>query len=138
MIAPMTLVAAKVTAKRIIDTSIAPSIAIRSTGRILQTQPLMPELRIATLVTSVIARYTTAIPSTTHKNAGVTVITAVKVRKAVIIPMIMLATIATPTQLHLHPQLQFEQVIFFTSNVIICRIIFGGASKKRVVFHSFI
>ncbi len=101
MIAPITLVAANVTPKRTIDISIAPRIAIKRIGRILHTQPVIPALRIATLVTSVIARYTTAIPKTTHKKAGVTAITALKVKKAVIMPMIMLATIATPTQLHL-------------------------------------
>lgn len=121
IIAPITLVAANVTPSKTTATKIAPSIAIKSTGRILHTQPLMPELRIATLVTRVTARYTTAIPSTTHKNAGVTVMVAAKVKNAVIMPMMMLATIETPTQLHLHPQVQFEQVIFFTSNVIICR-----------------
>lgn len=125
IIAPITLVAANVIPKRTIDTSIAPSIAIKSTERILHTHSLaLP--RIFVLVIRVIARYTTAIPRTTHKNAGVTVIVAVKVKNAVIIPMMIAATMLMPRQLHLHPQLQFEQVMFFTSNVIICRTIFEG------------
>ena len=44
-------------------------------------------------------------PRTTHKNAGVRVITAVMRRKAVIIPIIILAAIANNGQLILQLQL---------------------------------
>lgn len=55
MIAPITLVAAKVIPKRTIDTSIAPSIAIKSAERIGHTHSLTAP-RILVLVIRVIAR----------------------------------------------------------------------------------
>lgn len=95
MIAPITLVAANVIAKRTIDVKIAPSIPTKITDRLLHTHP---DLRITGDTASNIARYTTAMPKTTHKNAGVTVITALNCRNAVIIPIIILATMARPAQ----------------------------------------
>ena len=56
-------------------------------------------------------------PKTTHKNAGVTVITAVMRRNAVIIPIIILVTIAINGQLILQLQLYIE---LFTSCYSIC------------------
>ena len=44
------------------------------------------------------AKYTTAIPKTTHKNAGVTVMTAAKVKNAVTTPTKRLTIIAKPVQ----------------------------------------
>ena len=95
MIAPITLVAANVIASRTIDVSTVPSIPVSNTGRLVHTQP---DLRIVGDTASKIARYTTAMPSVTHKKAGVTVITAVKRRNAVMMPIIMLATISRPAK----------------------------------------
>ena len=99
------LAAAKVIPKRTIDRKIVPKIPVSRTGIIPHTHPPIPALRIAGLTTSVTARYTTAIPSSTHKNAGVTVITAEKVRNAVIIPIIIAAITAMAVQFILQPQL---------------------------------
>ena len=50
-------------------------------------------------------------PNATHKNAGVIVIAAEKVRNAVIIPTIILATIESPMQSPLHLQLELVIII---------------------------
>ena len=99
MIAPTTLVAANSIARSTTDIKIVPSIPIRRTGRTAHIQSLIPNPSANDKVISTTARYETAIPNTTHKNAGVTVIVAVIVKNAVIIPIIMLATIASPVQL---------------------------------------
>ena len=111
IIAPITLVATKVIAKSITDVKIAPKIPVKRTDRIGQTHPLMfvPDKFAETAKTT--ARYTTATPKTTHKNAGVTVITAVVLKIAAIIPTIMLPTIANIEQFVLQVQID----IFFTS-----------------------
>jgi hypothetical protein len=78
-----------------------------------QKQFRIPLLRMIEDTTGVIARYTIPTPNKTHKNAGVTVITAVKRRNAVIIPMIILAAIAKKEQEFL---LQQKVANFFTSS----------------------
>ena len=53
---------------------------------------------------SITLRYTTAMPKTVHKNAGVTVIAAVILRKAAMIPTAMLIMRAAVVQVLLHEQ----------------------------------
>ena len=112
MIAPITLVATKVIAKRITDVKTVPKIPVRIAGRLTHTHSLLPKVRKMVHVTNRTPRYTTAIPNNTHKNAGVTVMTAVILSIAVTIPMIMLAMSANPIQLNLQLQLN----ILFTSD----------------------
>ena len=104
--APMMLVAtnsiaSSITAKRIVA-RMAPS-RIESVVRIQQGRQLLQQL-IDTVVRSTTARYTTAMPKTTHKNAGVTVMAAVILRNAAIIPTAMLTIRATVVQVLLHEQ----------------------------------
>ena len=111
IIAPIMLVATKVIPKSITDVTIAPKIAVNKTVKTGQIQLFcaMPE-KLADF-TKIIARYKTAIPKTTHKNAGVKVITAVVRKTAAIIPIITLAITATTEQFDLQKQTD----IFFTS-----------------------
>ena len=130
IIAPVKLVAANVIPNRIIAIRMVPRMPASKTGSIEQVQlrAFLP------LVKRSIARYTTAIPKTTHKNAGVIVIAAVIVRNAVIIPIIRLDTIAIPVQLLLQLQPKFD--ILSPPTVSIClknkkvskcqKLIFGG------------
>jgi hypothetical protein len=76
-IAPIILVAANATPKSIIENKIAPKIPISRVDSIGQRQPILTSgpSKVA-VTTSNTARYTTAMPSTTHKKAGVMVITA--------------------------------------------------------------
>ena len=73
IIAPIMLVAANVMPKSTKETSAAPKIPVSSVDRIAQhlAQGFLAATR------SVTARYTTAMPRTTHRKAGATVITAV-------------------------------------------------------------
>lgn len=115
IIAPITLVAAKLIAKRIRDVRIVPRMPVISTDNILHTQLRMLIARAAVTINNT-ASATTAIPKVTHKNAGVSAIVAEKTRNAVIIPIIILATIARPVQLVLQPQ--FILSISFTSTIV--------------------
>lgn len=83
--------------------------------------------------TSKTARYTTAIPNRTHKNAGVTVIIAENCRNAVIIPIITLATMANPAQFTRQPQPKF--VIFFSPPIAVYALPFGKV-RKKIIFYS--
>ena len=119
--APIILVAAKVIPKRIIAPRIVPKIPASNNERGVRRQRqvfLQPNLLLAKSTTP---RYTTAIPSSTHKNAGVTVIVAVIVSNVVIIPIITLAPMASNEQLIPQQLLQLHFVfdIFFTSRIII-------------------
>ena len=87
--------------------------------------------RAPTEATSNIARYTTAIPNATHKKAVETVIIAVKLKIAAVIPTIMLAAIANKVQSNLVLQLQF--LIFFTSTTIYENLVAEVKSKKGKV-----
>ena len=129
IIAPITLVAANVIASSIMLVSTVPRIPVRSTVSAGHRQSRMLRLVVAVTIKST-ASHTTAIPSSTHKNAGVTVTVAVNTRKLVIIPIIILATTASPVQLVL--QLQFIFVIIFTSVIIYVEI------KKGVNFTPFL
>ena len=95
------LVAANVMARRITAARIVPSIPIKMAFKLAQKH-----LHLDAGVDSADAkyetpRYTTAIPNNTHKNAGVTVIVAVMVRRVVTAPRIILAITASTTQLNL-------------------------------------
>ena len=104
--APIMLVATNSIARSIIAKNIVARIAPRSTEsmvRIQQGRQLLQQL-IDTVASSTMARYTTAMPKTTHKNAGVTVIAAVILRNAAIIPTAMLTIRATVVHVLLHEQ----------------------------------
>ena len=107
------LVAAKVMPSRITDVSTVPKAAIKNTVKLPQHLSRAPQdTRVAK---SVMPKKPTAMPNKVHKNAGVTVISAEKLKKAVRTPTIALAINAFAKQLNL--QLQFCSVIFFTSNI---------------------
>ena len=89
IIAPNRLVAAKGIARSITDTKIVPRMPATSGVIAGHTQVRLLLFRIIAAVMGRIARYTTAMPKSTHKNAGVTVITAIKRSIAVIIPITM-------------------------------------------------
>ena len=118
IIEPITLVALKVIPKSTTDVKIAPKIPVNKTDKTGQTQAFRVAPEKLADVIRLIARYTTATPKTTHKNAGVTVITAVARRTAAIMPIMTLAVMATTEQLDLHEHID----IFFTSRYNICEI----------------
>ena len=124
--APRILVAAKVIPKRITDARIVPKIPIRTVGRILHIHSRVFPRRSNTEYRSNRPNPTTAIPKSTHKNAGVTAIVAEKVRNAVTTPKIMLAITPIPVQLNL----QLQLVIFFTSCYNICFFQMGRDEDK--------
>ena len=95
--APVTLVAANSMARRMIDKSTVPIIPT-STAETIVHKSSQHSLRKIAPETRVTARYTTAMPSSTHKKAGVRVIAAVILKKAVIMPIIRLATTAIMVQ----------------------------------------
>jgi hypothetical protein len=101
IIVPIILVVAKVIPKRIKDVNTAPKIAVNKTERTGQRQLFTAMLENLADVNKIIARYTVATPKTTHKNAGVKVITAVVRRTAPIAPKIILTITATTEQLDL-------------------------------------
>ena len=101
IMAPITLVATNSIAKSTTEVKTVPRIPVSKTGKIEQIQPRVPPLRTTADMIDVIARYTIAMPKTTHKNAGVTVITAVKRSTAAMIPIMILATTALNKQLFL-------------------------------------
>ena len=110
IIAPIMLVAANSTARSTIAKKIVAIIATRSTEstELMQQAILLLQQFTDAIVIRRIARYTTAMPKTTHKNAGVTVIAAVIVRNAVMMPTTMLTMSATVVQVFLHAQLLFD------------------------------
>ncbi len=108
IIAPITLVAAKVTAKRTTDARIVPKTPVINTGRILQIHLLSPFSLSAGEIPKSNPKNTTAIPPVTHKKAGATAMVAVIVKIAVTKPIIILAKIASVIQRFLlHPQAKF-------------------------------
>ena len=104
--APRTLVAGNSIARSTTAKSMVAIIAPRSTEIILLIQQgdLFSQQLTDATVTRRMARYTTAMPKTTHKNAGVIVIAAVILRKAVMIPTAMLTIRAIVVQLFLQVQ----------------------------------
>lgn len=111
-IARITLVAAKVTAKSIIPAKRVRTIPVSICGTALQIQQSLKRL-IPTEVRSKTARNTAATPSATQKNGVATVIIAVKLNIATIIPTKTLAAMLISAQSNFVLQLQL--VIFFTS-----------------------
>ena len=111
IIAPMMLVATNSIASRMTDVRIVPKIPTSKVESGVHVQAYSSGRLRRFGKISAIARYTTAIPNKTHKNAGVVVMTAVKRRNAVIIPIMMLATMESPVQLLLQPQLKLPIII---------------------------
>jgi hypothetical protein len=110
-IAPTMLVATNSTARRSTARNTVAIIAPRSTKIVVFRQQGLASLQQPTDadITSTTARYTTAIPKTVHKNAGVTVIAAVILRKAVTIPITILIISAMVVHvLFLHEQSLFD------------------------------
>ena len=105
--APRILVATNSTARSTIAKNTVAITAPRSTVMILFTQQgdLFSQQLVDAAAMRTMARYTTAMPKTVHKNAGVTVMAAVILRKAAMIPTIMLTMRATVVQLPLQVQL---------------------------------
>ena len=112
-IAPITLVAANSMASKTIERSTVPRIPA-SSAETMSHKSQHLSLREIALVTSVTARYTTAMPSNTHKKAGVRVMAAVILRNAVIIPRIRLATTAITVQPILQPLHDGDIIIHLT------------------------
>ena len=111
MIAPITLVTAKVIPKRITDVSTVPKAPTKNAERF--SQQLFSAAQQVDGVKRVMPKYPIAIPNNTHKNAGVIVTRAVKRKIAARTPMIKPAIIAPPVQLI--SQSQFVLPIYFTS-----------------------
>lgn len=114
IIVPIILVVAKVIPKRIKDVNTAPNIAVNKTESTGHIQLFTEMFENRADVIRIIARYTVATPRTTHKNAGVRVITAVVVRTAPIAPKIILTMTATTEQLYL----QEHKDIFSPPNTV--------------------
>ena len=95
-IALTVLVAVMPTAKRINANSAVPKVPINK----VKSGAQQPELLRPVVLTKVRARYPTAIPKATQRNAGVTVITPVICKNAAIIPTNALAITAINVQLH--------------------------------------
>ena len=93
--APKKLVAANVIPKSITDVKIVPKSPVKRAGTDERAQPRTFELRTSTGES---IRYTTAMPKSTHKNAGVTAIVAINAKAVVMTPITILATIATNGQ----------------------------------------
>ena len=99
-IAPITLVAANETARSINENRIEPKTPIIHAVEFGHKHRLA-ESELSAATTRFTPRYTIATPKTTHKKAGVTVIVAINVRKAVITPTSILPIIEIPVQLNL-------------------------------------
>lgn len=102
-IAPTILVATNGIANSTIENSAVPTMPLSSAFIVLAVQDavLAPANKA---FASKIAKYTTATPKVTHKNAGVTVITAMMRKKAATTPIIRLATTAMLVHAFLQPQ----------------------------------
>ncbi len=116
--APKMLAAGNVMAKSTTASKIVPSAPVKSAGSTMQRHALSLEPPTAP-VKSTTGRYTTAMPKSTHKKAGVTATTAVKVKNAATMPKMILATAENAIQFSL--QLQPKNVIKFTSRANICK-----------------
>ncbi len=100
IIAPIMLVAAKVIPSKMMDVKTVPKIPVKKVLRKSQHWLLSPNAEVK----RVIPKKPIEIPSNTHKKAGVTVITAVKVNIAVITPIMILTITDVPVQLMLQSQ----------------------------------
>ena len=91
IIAPIILVAAKVIASKITAVKIVPKIPVKKIGRTEQIHSLVEEERESAAEIRATPKYKTAIPNSTHKNAGVTVMVAVIAKTVVTTPITTLA-----------------------------------------------
>jgi hypothetical protein len=109
------LVATNSIARNTTDRSTVARILPRRTGSVLLRQQGAFRSQHLTKddVTRTTARYTTATPKSVHEKAGVIVMVAVILRKAVIIPIIRLIITATVVHTFLQEQSEFD--IYFTS-----------------------
>ena len=134
--APRMLVATNSTARSTIANSTVAIIAPRSTVIIFFIQQgLFSQQLIDAAVMRTMARYTTAMPKTVHKNAGVTVMVAVILRKAAMMPTTMLIMRATVVQLPLQVQLLSDIIsppdTLYVSFSARCKRGGGGSGKIR-------
>ena len=134
--APRMLVATNSTARSTIANSTVAIIAPRSTVIIFFIQQgLFSQQLIDAAVMRTIARYTTAMPKTVHKNAGVTVMAAVILRKAAMMPTTMLTMRAIVVQLPLQVQLLSDIIsppdTLYVSFSARCKRGAGGSGKIR-------
>ena len=127
IIAPITLVAANVIAKSTIANKIVPKIPA-SIVLMAALTFLHSGLTVSPVTVNNTARYPTAIPNTTQRKAGVTVIVAVNVKNAATTPIIALAIIAKTVQLFFLPQV--NTVIYFHPCYNIC-IFIGRVTKHQ-------
>ena len=104
------LVAANSIPRNTTDSSAVASILPRRIGKVLLRQQgvLISQHLTKDDESNSTARYTTATPRRTHKNAGVTVIAAVILRKAVMIPTIRLITTEAVVHIFLQEQSQVD------------------------------
>ena len=114
-IAPIMLVAAKVTANRITEVSAVPNIPVKTAVNAPLTQRQEVFALQQPVVANNTAKYPMAMPNATQRKAGVTVITAVICKKAAITPIIALAITERVTQLTLFSQQKIP--IFFTPSL---------------------
>ena len=101
IIAPTTLAAAKVMASNITEVNIVPNMPVIKAQNTLLMQRLTSQQSVKAAIHTSVASATTATPKATHKNAVPTVITAAKLKTAVMAPTIILIIIDIPTQLFL-------------------------------------
>ena len=115
IVAPSMLVTGNVIARRITDVSTVPRMPVSNAASEEHIHPsVLRQLSAETI--SVIERYTTAIPKSTHRKAGVTVMVPVIVSKAVVMPIMTLAITARRVQVHL--QKHAELFIDITSALL--------------------
>ena len=106
--APMMLVATKVIANNMTEVSAVPKIPVKIAVNAALPHRQQPDARQHLEVANSTTKYTMAVPSATHKNAGVTVITAVICKRAATTPRIALAITAKVTQLGLFSQQKID------------------------------
>ncbi len=121
-IAPVRLVAAKVTPKSTRENKIVPKAPMRFADKGEQTQGFSPIAPANAEDSRLTARYTTAMPKSTHKKTGVTVMAAVKRRKVAMTPRTIEPMTDKLTQFQLQEQGYIKSPPMFS----ICGVIGGG------------
>ena len=99
------------TARRITENRIVPRMASSRVFSAAQWHSVFRMQQDVPALSVRIPRKPTAVPNAAHKNTGVTVMTAVICRNAVMMPTMRLATTAAMVQLHL----QLHMVMILTS-----------------------
>ena len=105
-IAPTILVATNGIANKTTENSTVPTIPLSKEFTVFAVQDAAVA-SVSNAFTSRIAKYATATPNVTHKNAGVTVMTAMMRKKAATTPIIRLTTTAMLVHVFLQPQPKF-------------------------------